>query len=654
MRSGREGTAGDILTDRLLKVFGTGAALVFLLVCIRMGGAGRAWRPFRPLGTMRELVVLGYYDIIYVAVVCGVFAAGLVLTRRWPRVQQPLEWLFFAVALFSILMACVNEKALRELGRPLTYQWLYYSDFLRSLDAYNAMAALVTWSWLKTAMTRCLWLVGLSYVAVRGLRALAGCVRLPWLATPLLAGIGLALGMEHRWVTRVGAEPGTRQNPVVALVASAIDPDEQLLTTMPTSVPPTDVVRAGDRPVSEGALGMVFRERARSAGVRNVLIIVLESVAAQYVGAYGAPYGATPYLDGYRSKAMRFTNIYAHVPTSVHSLISLLLSVYHPHSFRVLTKEYPRARLASLSGELEQGGYRTAFFNGADNRFQHEDIFLHSHRFGELFDYRSIGCAGLVFRGSDKEWPYLDGIADECAAKEVGTWAGQRSAAPFFSVFWTMQTHFPYFLTRPATEFGVPDSTMNRYLNALRETDQAVGALLAGLERRGLLDSTLVVVLGDHGEAFGQHKHFVHGVDLYEEEVHVPLMLINPQLFHGETDSTVGGVVDIAPTIMDILGRPLPQSWQGRSLFDGGRSGRAYLFTPRSEVLFGYREGQRKFIYDASNNVPELYDLKADPAELVNIAAGSPAYTQQAERRLAAWVQYQGRFFKDVLVPDAR
>ena len=169
-----------------------------------------------------------------------------------------------------------------------------------------------------------------------------------------------------------------------------------------------------------------------------------------------------------------------------------------------------------------------------------------------------------------------------------------------------------------------------------------------------MLDSTLVVVVGDHGEAFGQHGHYVHGIDLYEEEIHVPLMLINRRLFHGETDSTLGGMIDVAPTILDLLGGPAPASFQGRSLFDSDRMGRVYLYTPRSKVLFGYREGARKFIYDAGADATELYDLHTDPGESLNVAGRSPGITLLGKQRLAAWVQYQQRFFADVLVPDAR
>ena len=645
-----ESTAG------LPQVVATGAVLALFLARTRWWGtAGLSGRHFADWASARNLVTVIYYDLVYVTIVSSAFVGALLLARHRPRLQRILAWAFVALAVLSLVMAYVNEKALRELGSPLTYQWLYYSDFLRSIDAYNAMRGLATWGWLKIVVLACVQLLVGCYLAVRGLRWLARRVALRWLATPLVVGLCVVLGVGRFQTSRTVSDPAKLQNPVVSLIASALRTDQNpLLTTMHTDVPPDDFLPAGARTASEGALGLALRERARSAGVRNVLIVVLESVAAPYVGVYGAPYGATPHLDSYRPQAMLFTRVYAHVPSTVHSLVALLLSVYHPHSFRVLSAEYPRLRLPSLSSELEPMGYRTAFFNAADNRFQQVDIFLQARRFDRLEDYRTFACAGQVFRASDKHWAYLDGAADECAGNRVAEWAREPSGAPFFGVFWTMQTHFPYFLTGELAEFGVRNADMNRYLSALRETDRALGDLLAALARQQVLDSTLVVVVGDHGEAFGQHGHYVHGVDLYEEEVHVPLMLINRRLFHGETDSTLGGLIDVPPTILDLLGEPFPTSWQGRSLFDSDRTGRVYLFTSRSKVLFGYREGTRKLIYDAGTNATELYDLETDPGESLNVAGGSPGVVRLGQQRLAAWVQYQQRFFKDVLVPEAR
>ena len=225
-------------------------------------------------------------------------------------------------------------------------------------------------------------------------------------------------------------------------------------------------------------------------------------------------------------------------------------------------------------------------------------------------------------------------------------WVDQDARAPIFALLWTDQTHWPYTAPESPAVNGAADTSSvrrARYLRALRETDRAIGKLLRSLEERGLLESTLVVVSGDHGEAFGQHGNAFHRL-LYEEEVRVPLLLINSKLFHGERDTVAGGLIDIAPTVLDLFGDTLPAEWQGRSLFDPGRPDRVYLFGPYSG-LFGLREGAQKIIYDPIANEVQVYDLAADPQESVNLAASRPEAVQEARERLAAWVQYLERFY---------
>ena len=431
------------------------------------------------------------------------------------------------------------------------------------------------------------------------------------------------------WPARVragGASAAQLQNPVVALVESVLSADANpVLARMPTNAGSDDFLTAAER--GARAPQTAFTARARAAGVRNILMIVLESVGAEYVAGFGHPSTATPTLERYQSAARRFTAMYAHQPSTTHSLVALLLSVYPPNTFRTVTREHADIDLPSWSGELKRRGYRTAFINAGDNRFQREDAFLARRQFDLVADGWTSPC-------SDQEVAQRG--ADACMMQALATWVERDSARPFFAAVWTIQTHFPYTLSRSAptsTEASLPGGAKGRprtdslpvrygrYLDALRETDRAIGKVLDGWAQRGLLDSTLVVVLGDHGEAFGQHANMAHRY-LYEEEVRVPLVMINRRLFHGETDDVPGGMIDLAPTVMDLLGDSIPGEWQGRSLFAPGRSGRVYLFGPYSG-LFGYREGMRKLIYDAIGDETELYDLASDPRETSNLASAA-------------------------------
>jgi lipoteichoic acid synthase len=333
------------------------------------------------------------------------------------------------------------------------------------------------------------------------------------------------------------------QNPLVFLVASALGSEgEGSLAAMPTRVGPDDFLTVAERPASVPSSSSGAAQRAK---VRNVIVVVLESVPARYIGLYGGPAGLTPEIDAAGADARIFTDMYAHVPSTVHSLVSLLLSAYHPHSLRFLTREFPHIRLASLSSELERRGYRTAFFNSADNRFQRGDEFLAARGFDLLVDHRSLPCAERVFIASTRQWPFADGTQDGCTVAALLDWAARPDVAPFAAVLWTMQTHDPYFVSGPEGAYAESGSRLNRYLSALHEGDRALGDLLRGLERQQLLESTLVIVVGDHGEGLGLHGHPNHQY-LYEEDLHVPFLLINKRLFGGERDSTIGGIIDVA------------------------------------------------------------------------------------------------------------
>jgi arylsulfatase A-like enzyme len=601
----------------------------------------------RPLRTARGLAGSAYYDVVYVICVTSVFALALLLAGRRPRVRAFLHGIFRGVALFSVLLSLINIRALAELDRPLSYQWLYYSHFFRSLDTYNALATVVSWTWPVEALAVCALMLFAEFLAARVLVNTVNrrSKRAVLVGSALTIGFYLTLG--PRWVARTGVDLTHMQNPVVALLGSALHAgDSPVLARTPTPVGPEDFLTAEERAARSGSGTHAEGHARASSGVRNVVILVMESVAAQYVGPYGANYGVTPEFDSLSHSGRLYTSVYAHSPSTTNSLLALLLSIYPWHTFRPITRVYPTVPLPSLSGELKRQGYRTGFFNGEDNRFQRAGEFL-AGRFDVVTDYKDFPCNDQDLAASGNDY---------CAVKTFEKWLDSSPNCPFLAVLWTAQTHWPYLVTTRArvSQTGDTMSTrFQRYLAALSDGDRALGDILRLLERRHLADSTLVVVLGDHGEAFGQHGHEVHR-DLYEEEVHIPLLFINRRLFRDETDSTVAGMVDIAPTIMDLLGFAIPGSWQGRSLLDTQRSGRAYLFAPYSG-LFGYREGDRMLILDdASRKPPQLYDLRDDPQERRNIASTAPDVVRRGRERLAAWVQYQDRFFDRLFAAAGR
>lgn len=627
----------------LCRMAGIGVALAAVMAWPRVGQLicqGPSCGEIPDSQTLRGLAA----DLVYVAATTALGALVLLVARRRPSLVRGILLGFAVVAAISVVAAFANPLALRELGHPLTYQWLYYSDFLLSLDAYNTLHGLLSWGLI-------LQIAGGVVAVVLGGPPL-GC----WLArrhpgwplhrVALAASLVAAAALLVTTWLHDKARPQHEKvaSPIVFFLQSTLKGGGATLGSIRTDTLPEDVLAVAERQPQRSRTVAVHAPRIPS--VTNVLVFVLESVGAQSVGLYGAVPSLTPQLDGYRENARIYARGYAHVPSTMHTLVSLLTSAYHPHSFQILTRESPEIALPAISEGLRRRGYRTAFFNSADNRFQRGSAFLGRHGFDTLVDHRRIPCGGVRLKGSQKGWPNLDGVYDDCTTAALLDWIGTAHSAPFFAVLWTIQTHYPYF-AREDRGFAPGRRRLERYMSGLYESDQALGQLLRGLDARGMLDSTLVVVLGDHGEGLGQHHHLIHST-LYEEDVRIPLVLINRALFHGEVDSVPLGIVDLAPTIMDLLGLSPEPMWQGRSAFDPDRSGRIYLFAPFSGVMFGLVEGGRKFIYNADDGTWEVYDLTNDPGELTNLATNGLEPSEQLER-LAAWYQYQRRYYRRAL-----
>jgi len=254
-------------------------------------------------------------------------------------------------------------------------------------------------------------------------------------------------------------------------------------------------------------------------------------------------------------------------------------------------------------------------------------------------DCRDNACGQTNFEVKSDKWDFMNGKDDACSGKEVNEWLSQDTTKPFFCIMWTYQTHYPYFFKNKKINYEPGDTVLNRYLNALHYSDSVLGNIIENLKQAHLFESTLIVVIGDHGEAFGRHDQITHCRKIYEENLHIPCILINPFLKE-ERKSEIGGMIDIAPTIMSLLGFESPLEWQGEDLFAKTKSSRVFFFAPWSDYLFGYREGNFKYIYNATKNETEIYDLKNDPQEKYNLAKENYKKIQISHKRLAGWIQY--------------
>ncbi|QKD04586.1 sulfatase-like hydrolase/transferase [Mesorhizobium loti] len=587
-------------------------------------------------------IAASYYDLVFVVSLTAAALVLLFLARASRLGTVVVVAIFYIAILVSLCWGFANINLVKMLSEPFTFQWLVYGDFLQNADAKNAIGDALNPRDFAVSSISIVMVLVLGYAAARLCSRLGPTGRTIVLGVVVLC-VAAALFGTGRYLQAAALPAAKVENPIVHFVESALLKPTPVVFTMKVDANDPDVASVGERPAETS------RFKAPSPNpIKNVLVFMMESVPSRYIETFGGKYPVTPNIKSYASDSLRFDNIYAHTPSTNYSIFSLFSSLYNDISYYGMTASHPDLPLNSISNTLTASGFRTGFFWSADSRFQRVDEFLLNKGLDIIQDYRGQKCTIPTFKLSSEEWKNFDYNSDLCTAQSVINWVNQDAENPFFAVMFTAMTHYPYFTDSEQVHYS-DDEKFNAYLNALKIGDQALGQILDSLKQSGKLDSTLVVILGDHGEAFGEHGNYVHASALYEENIHIPLIMINKQLFHDDVAHSVGGIVDMAPTILDILGLPLPKPWQGRSLFSEQRPNKTFFFIPWSGFQFGYRENDRKVIFSASTGKVEEYDLKADPTEKVNLVKDDTGDHSELLRPIAGWVQSQKRRVADMI-----
>ncbi|MBI3474818.1 MAG: sulfatase-like hydrolase/transferase [Acidobacteria bacterium] len=377
----------------------------------------------------------------------------------------------------------------------------------------------------------------------------------------------------------------------------------------------------------------------------NVVLITLDTVRVDRMGFMGSSRGLTPNLDTLARQSVVFTRAYSQVPLTTASHATILTGTY-PQFHKVNDFGVPLAADLPYAPDLLRArGYRTAAFIGSlildpgaksapgfDRGFETFDAGFHRRRPGEN-RYQAIERRG-----------------DEVVAHALA-WLDQHPRGPFFLWVHLYDAHDPY---------DPPEPFKTRYASApydgeIAYADSAVGKLLSQLRVRGLYENSLIAVMADHGEALGEHGESTHGVFLYDETIHVPLLFKLPaeRSAGGRVNDRVG-LVDVLPTILRVAGSPVPKEVQGESLVPligltpnrtaaGAASDRpAYAESDYSHRTFGWsslralRTG-KFLIIDAPRK--ELYDQSADPQALHDVSNTSSAVLQTLSGQIEAFRQ---------------
>lgn len=387
------------------------------------------------------------------------------------------------------------------------------------------------------------------------------------------------------------------------------------------------------------ALAAALSVAPSSAAVRrdlNVLLITIDTVRADRLGCYGYAGAGTPNLDRLAAEGVRFANTYAQVPLTLPSHCSIMTGMdpadhrVHNNGTYSLGPEIP-----TLAGLLKARGYRTAAFIASftlDSRFglaRGFDVYDDNVQGEEaLKSFRSERRAGAVLAALA---PWLESIRGE----RFLCWAH------FYD------PHLPY---APPPPFDA-EYRDRKYDGEIAYVDLIIGQLLDLLKEKGLQDRTLIVVAGDHGEALGEKKEIDHGLFLYDGTLRVPMIVrLGKDLPAGRVVSSRVRLIDIMPTVLDILGIPVPSGVRGTSLLPYARGKRTAdlpvhieTFYPRETFgwseLIGLIDGAWKYIRAPT---PELYDLPLDPHEEKNLGSAEPAVLREEARKLDEFIARSG------------
>jgi arylsulfatase A-like enzyme/Flp pilus assembly protein TadD len=359
----------------------------------------------------------------------------------------------------------------------------------------------------------------------------------------------------------------------------------------------------------------------------SVLLISIDTLRADALGAYGNERARTPWIDRLAREGVRFEAAHAHnvvtLPSHVNMLTGLLPfehGVRDNNGFRV-----PK-NTKTLAALLKPRGFRSAGFVSA---------FVLDERFGlasgfDRWDSRVAGgewSRGFVI-------PERPGPA---TVAEAVRWLASGSG-PSFAFVHLYEPHAPY---EPPPAFAGAEE--HPYHGEVAAADAALEPLLRPILEQGRNARTLVILTSDHGESLGEHGESTHGVFAYEATLRVPLVVYAPSLFRPRVVAEPVRHVDLVPTVLDVLGMDVPAGLPGRSLLPqlAGRSAGdappgyfeaiSTSINRRWAPLYGLREGPLKYV---ELPLPELYDLGSDSAEMRNLAASRPQDLERLSARL--------------------
>ncbi|HPN17458.1 MAG TPA: sulfatase, partial [Candidatus Aminicenantes bacterium] len=370
----------------------------------------------------------------------------------------------------------------------------------------------------------------------------------------------------------------------------------------------------------------------RDAGL-NILLVTLDTTRADRIGAYGWAKAKTPVIDTLAAGGVRFANAYCPAPLTLPSHASILTGTYPLyHKVRNNGSYYLGPEAVTLAERLKEKGYRTsavvASFN-VDSRFGLDQGF-------DFYDDKFSDDEMLKTFRSERR-------ADEVADAFL-SWFEGHAQEKFFSWIHFYDPHMPHDVPSPYKEEFAGDL----YDGEIAYMDHHFGRIIDRLRETKVLDKTLIVIAGDHGEALGDKGELDHGIFIYDVTMKVPLIFYGPKVLPaGRVSASRVRLIDVMPSILEMAGIPANKEIQGASLLpfiEGKRKDdlscylESYypLETYGWSQLLGFIDGDWKYIQAPRS---ELYNLKQDAREETNLFPQESKTAAALDKKLLAAIR---------------
>jgi arylsulfatase A-like enzyme len=370
---------------------------------------------------------------------------------------------------------------------------------------------------------------------------------------------------------------------------------------------------------------------------RAVVIVTVDALRADRLSAYGYSRKTSPAVDALLDDGVRFDAARTVEPLTGPSMCSMITGV-EPHE-HAATRNGLRIRegLDSLPKVLAGHGWKTAAF--VSNWTLKDNL----TRLGEHFDEYSEVFTRRRWFGLLNSEASADDVTDG-ALEWVTDHTKSPAASPFLIWVHYVDPHAPYrFHQEYADRLGITDrdpKRSDRYDTEVAKVDAAIGRLIDGIEGRVAADETIVVFAADHGESLGEHDYWGHGRYLYEPSLRIPMGMRWKGTIEQRVINRQATLLDVAPTVLDLLGFERPETFTGVSWAEAVKGGglpveRAICYQAHKGAVHGEHDDDRKRskgllsvgvvredrkeILRVKNNTHMLFDLAADPGEIASL-----------------------------------